>query len=266
MLRLAQVEIGSRRRAQRVDVTVGVQAGQHVDAAGQRLKISAVHQVLLAQFTKEGVTGELVGVEEVFGQRIGLVRGALPGVFVTLQGARRQVTQAASDDPARCVEPRGDPRELVSVEKADQVLVERVGREGGRSLQAAITVAVGVYGGRVTFNQPVDLGARGRVARCIIKPGQPGDVLAEAMPRGKSLAPGVVPTAHVLAWGRQAGAQAVEVQQAVFIESQVGGMDSVKLFLERAARQLYLRVAKQRKFFARRGPGFGRSLSRCLIR
>ena len=78
--------------------------------------------------------------------------------------------------------------------------------------------------------------------------------MAEAVTRRKSLR--VVPTAHVFAGRGQTGALTVDLQNSILIEGHVGGMDAVKLILERPTRQLHVGVAELKKLSAGRGcPG-----------
>src|SRR5207245_153822 len=176
---------------------------------------------------EEFIAGQLVSVEKILGQRIGLIVGSLPGSFGAFDGARRQIAQPAFDDALSGIKRGRDAGKLVSVQKADHVFVESIGRKSRGSFQTGVAVTVGINSRREAFDQTLDLRARRLVARCVREPRQARDVLAKTVTRRKGLR--VVPTAHVFAGRRQTGALAVYLEHAVFVERHVGRLDAAKL-------------------------------------
>jgi len=73
--------------------------------------------------------------------------------------------------------------------------------------------------------------------------------LAEAVAWRESVT--VVPAAEIIAGSGKARAHAELLEQPVFVNRNVGGMDSVKLLLERPASELHVGIPEQEQPLAR---------------
>jgi hypothetical protein len=146
----------------------------------------------------------------------------------------------------------------MGIEKTNEVFIKGVSGKSGRGSPAGIGITIRVDCGSKSFYQSFDFLLRRGVTCGVSEPGKPGNVLSKAMTRSKSVG-GVVPTAHVLPGRRQSRAETVNLEQAILIERQICGVDSVKLALKRTARKLHVGVAKKGELLANWRSGLGLS-------
>ena len=90
-------------------------------------------------------------------------------------------------------------------------------------------------------------GLRRRVSRSVVKPGESGDDLPEDLTRAEAI--GVIPTTHILARRRQAGALPIDLQHPVLIQARIGREDAILLRVQRAASEFHIGVSEDVKLF-----------------
>src|ERR1700733_293460 len=91
VLGISKNDVGTRRRAQRDDVGVGVLTGEWISSVCQRVKEVAIKQVAFGQVAEGEVAGELSRSEEIFrhDKRFVVGRIFLPDTIVNLRRQQR---------------------------------------------------------------------------------------------------------------------------------------------------------------------------------
>src|SRR5579864_6088892 len=231
-------------------MAVRVAAWQNILATAQRIEVSGVEQIPLRHIQVLLLTCHLIGIEAVLSQRVRLVvRACRVGIQIAVEGSRRHVADCAAGRVVEGLKGRGDAGELVRVEQADHVLVVVVSGKVSRRLLTRVAVAIGCDRGCESVYQSLRLGSSGRIPGRCGEPRQRRDVLAKAVAGRETIA--VVPPSHVFSGCGQSGAYAQFLQQWVFVQGQVRGVNAVELCFEGSACEFDVRVAQQKELFTR---------------
>ena len=125
MLLAAGGQIGLRSAGQRVDVAVGVLAGEDVLAVSKGIEVPRIGEEAPGEIAITVASAALPGEEEVFGQGVGLVPcvglvfGVQRGLLVTGERTGRQRWQGGVERGVEYLEGVGVGGELVRIKEAE---------------------------------------------------------------------------------------------------------------------------------------------------
>ncbi len=152
---VAEIEVGTRSRAEGDDVRIGMLTGEWIRATGERIEEVTVEQVAFGEFAEGGIAGELRGSEEIFRHDVCLVVGRilLPNAIVDL-GWEQWL--GAGEDAVEEIRRERHLAEGCGVDEAREVFVERVADPQIR-FGAQDALIIRTERGREALDQIVDL-------------------------------------------------------------------------------------------------------------